>query len=343
MIDAGHRVTLMSMSRISTDRLFLKTEPVFIQRGGNIADLIRDEYDLLIATSWETVSLVRCLADRMPRAVPVYYVQDIEADFYVDESSDKVSAALETYSIIPHRVVKTRYLETRLRELGWDAHRIPPGLDLDLFYPRGIGQGEGSALTVLGMARPEAPSDIRGFGTLKKVFEILSRERSEVRLHVFGSDDLPLGFQCHRNLGCVTQDQLPEIYSSAHVFVETSLRHGFGRTGVEAMACGAACVLSDSGGISQYAEDGTNCLIVPTGEPETTARAIQRLLDDAILRRAVVKNGLDTVQRFSVRRATDDLISLLRQLKTRHGEDAATGNAPRQRQPGGYAHRGIHR
>ena len=96
MIDAGHRVTLMSMSRISTDRLFLKTEPVFIQRGGNIADLIRDEYDLLIATSWETVSLVRCLADRMPRAVPVYYVQDIEADFYVDESSDKVSAALET-------------------------------------------------------------------------------------------------------------------------------------------------------------------------------------------------------------------------------------------------------
>ena len=340
MIDRGHRVTLASLSRISRDRLFPKTEPVYLQRGEKITNLVADDYDVLIATSWETVDLVRCLADSMPRAVPVYYVQDIEADFFVDESSDKVNAALETYSKLPYRVVKTQYLEKRLRELGWGAYRIPPGLDLDLFYPRSVDRGQDWALTVLGMARPEAPSDIRGFGTLKKVFEILSRENNEVQLHVFGSDDLPPDFQCHRNLGRVAQDHLPEIYSSAHVFVETSLHHGFGRTGVEAMACGTACVLSDSGGISEYAKDRTNCLIVPKGDPETTARAIQRLLDDELLRRNIVQNGLDTVQRISVRQATDDFLLLLRQLKTRHGNGAATSNALRGQAPGGQAHRG---
>jgi glycosyltransferase involved in cell wall biosynthesis len=193
------------------------------------------------------------------------------------------------------------------------------------------------------MARPEAPSDIRGFGTLKKVFEILSQERNEVRLHVFGSDDLPSDFQCHRNLGRVAQDELPEIYSSTHVFVETSLRHGFGRTGVEAMACGTACVLSDSGGISEYAEDESNCLIVPTGEPETTARAILRLLDDEMLRRAVIRNGLDTVQRISVRRATDDLILLFRRLRTGHGEITVASNALRGQTPSNQENRGVRR
>ena len=333
MIDSGHRVALISMSEVSKDYLFLKTEPVILRSGQEIADLVNDEYDVLIATSWETVESTRRLAESMPCAVPVYYVQDIEADFYVNEASDRASAALDTYSVLPNRIVKTHYLQTRLRELGWDAHRISPGMDLDLFYPRSIDRGSSSAPTVLGMARPGAPNDIRGFETLKQVFEILSRKRSEVRLHAFGSNELPSDFRCHSDLGRLAREQLPEIYSFADVYVETSLRHGFGRTGVEAMACGTACVLSDSGGISEYAEDGANSLIVPTGDPEATARTILRLLDDESLRRDLARRGLKTVQRFSVRRATDDLVMLLRQLKTDHAQ--AADSDPQRKQASG--------
>lgn len=330
LIDAGHRVTVLSMSRIDGDVLFLKTEPVFLPAAAEVADLVPAGQDVLLATSWETVPYIRDAALRMPDALAIYYVQDIEADFFGVDDSAKHELALRTYGMLPHRVVKTRYLQARLDEMGWNAHLIRPGMNLDLFYPREVARGPEQ--TVLAMARPGAPGDIRGFEVLRETYRILRTERPEVRLVAFGSSDLPDDFPRDVDLGRLGRDRLPATYSLADVFVESSRVHGFGRCGVEAMACGTACVLSSSGGITEYARDGANALIVPVGDAAATATAVQRLLDDDVLRASLARAGLETVQGYASTAATEDLLNVIRQLRgertaTDPGSEVAVGRA----------------
>lgn len=313
LIEAGHRVTLFSMSQITVDVLLVKTEPVFLPRDARLSDLVSPDYDVLLATSWETVPYIRQAADAMPGALPLYYVQDIEADFFADDAAIH-DRALATYGDLPHRVVKTRYLQNRLAELGWSSHQIPPGMDLDLFYPRrAVSRSE--AATVLAMARPGAPGDIRGFEILREVYAGLSAARPNVRLAAFGSDELPADFPCDVDLGRLGRDALPEAYSMADVFVETSRVHGFGRCGVEAMACGTACVLSASGGVEEYGRDGENCLMVPPGDAVATTAAVLRLLEDEGLRSRLTRAGQQSVQGFASAHSTSCLLDLVDRLR----------------------------
>ena len=322
LIDSGHCVTLLSMSRITRDVLFARTEPVFLPREASIADLLPADFDVLVATSWETVPYVRDAAARMPGALPLYYVQDIEADFF--PGGDVRERALATYGMLPHRVVKTRYLQGRLSDLGRSSHLIPPGMNLDLFYPRPVGRAGGPA--VLGMARPGAPSDIRGFEVLREVYAILAASRPDVKLTVFGTSDLPKDFPCDVDLGRLGPDQLPEAYSAADVFVETSRVHGFGRCGVEAMACRTACVLSGSGGISEYARDGENALVVPAGDARAAAAAVLRLLDDGDLRSRLAGAAVESVQRFASPLSTRSLVGLIGRLRAERQAGVQVGD-----------------
>jgi glycosyltransferase involved in cell wall biosynthesis len=313
MIEAGHKVTLFSMSRVKRDFTFLRTEPIFLPRGADVLDLVPGPHQVLLATSWETVPYISRAVARLPQATPVYYVQDIEGDFYEDRPEIR-EQALATYGMLPNLIVKTSHLQRRLASLGWKAHLIPPGMDLDLFYPR--ERPPSPTPTVLGMARPGAPGDIRGFEILREAFRIIHELRPDARLVVFGGDELPVDFPCDENLGRLSQNQLPEVYSRADVFVETSRMHGFGRTGVEAMACGAACVLSDSGGVSEYARDQFNALIVPRGDAVATAAAVIKLLSGDELRATLVRNGADAVRRYSDQVATESMLELIRRFRS---------------------------
>jgi glycosyltransferase involved in cell wall biosynthesis len=70
---------------------------------------------------------------------------------------------------------------------------------------------------------------------------------------------------------------IADFYSFVDVFVFPSYVEGFGLPPLEAMACGAAIVLTDSGGVREYARDGHNCLLVPAGDVTALADAIARV------------------------------------------------------------------
>jgi glycosyltransferase involved in cell wall biosynthesis len=308
MVDKGHAVRIISLSRVARDFVHARSEPMYVENWTLIPEAAGKGWDIVLATSWETVEPAIAVRRENPSSAIFYYVQDIEADFY-DEPAIRTKA-LATYSRIPHLIVKTSHLRERLAELGFSSIQIPPGMDLDLFYPRTPPARGLSPPRVLAMARPDTPGDHRGFSILIEVFKALHQRRPTVELAVFGLDSLPdLPFPAVI-LGRVGPEQLPQIYSSASVFVDTSRVHGFGRTGVEAMACGTPVVLSNSGGISEYAVEGENALIVPVGDVGATVNAIESVLDDQDLAVRLAAQALRGVQHFSDRMAADRLVDI---------------------------------
>lgn len=93
--------------------------------------------------------------------------------------------------------------------------------------------------------------------------------------------------------------------SSIDVFVFPSLVEGFGLPPLEAMACGAVVILTDSGGVREYARHETNCLLVAPGDVAAIARAIERVTTApgaAELRARLTREGRATALQFPVER-----------------------------------------
>lgn len=93
--------------------------------------------------------------------------------------------------------------------------------------------------------------------------------------------------------------ELALLYNSTRIFVVPSLYEGWGLPGSEAMACGAALVSTDNGGIHAYAEHDRTALITPINRPDALAAAISSLIDDDGLRLRLAQAGYEHIQRFT--------------------------------------------
>ena len=71
-----------------------------------------------------------------------------------------------------------------------------------------------------------------------------------------------------------------QLLTHATVFAIPSIYEPLGIVNLEAMACGTAVVGSRTGGIPEVVADGETGLLVPAGEPEPLAAALNTLLSD---------------------------------------------------------------
>jgi glycosyltransferase involved in cell wall biosynthesis len=102
-----------------------------------------------------------------------------------------------------------------------------------------------------------------------------------------------------------TRGELAQLYATCDLFVSASWREGFGLPPLEAMACGAPVVLTDSGGVREYASHGENCLMVPPRDPQALAAAMVRVLTDAALAGQLRREGPRTAAQFTWKSAVD--------------------------------------
>jgi alpha-maltose-1-phosphate synthase len=84
-----------------------------------------------------------------------------------------------------------------------------------------------------------------------------------------------------------------QLLSHATVFACPSLYEPLGIVNLEAMACGTAVVGSAVGGIPEVVSDGETGLLVPPGDAESLAVALNALVGDAYLAAAMGRAGRD--------------------------------------------------
>jgi glycosyltransferase involved in cell wall biosynthesis len=108
-------------------------------------------------------------------------------------------------------------------------------------------------------------------------------------------------------------DDLAQLYCALDVFVSASHTESFGLAIVEAMASRTAVVATETAGARETVRDGETGLLVPIGNPDEMAVAIQSLLSDGPTRlRMAAAAQSDAAERFSLERMVDETEKIYR-------------------------------
>ncbi len=111
-------------------------------------------------------------------------------------------------------------------------------------------------------------------------------------------------------LGYVAEDDLPALYSAARLFALPSLYEGFGLPVLEAMACGAPVVCSNTTALPEVAGDAA--LLVDPTDVDALAAALRRLLADDGLRCDLAARGLARARQFTWEQTARNMVRVYR-------------------------------
>ena len=273
---------------------------------------------VVVATEYPSVDLLARLSRERPHVVCAYYVQDYEPLFAAPKSS-RADRALLSYRALPELLLfaKTHWLCNLLAAAhGVQVHKVAPSLDRELFHPGGRSQQMG-VVRVSAMIRPRTPRR-RPAATLQAL-ELIARQLGErVRIVTFGCDERAFAelspaqsaIPGLRHLGLLSRMQVSSLMRRCDVFVDASAYQAFGRTGLEAMACGAVPLLPELGGAHEYAKDGENAVILADGSPEEIAASVLALASSPAQLAQLSDRGVRVAQRFSVARAARSQLAL---------------------------------
>ncbi len=115
-----------------------------------------------------------------------------------------------------------------------------------------------------------------------------------------------------RFLGRVSELELITLYSLADVFAFPSFFEGFGIPPLEAMACGAPVITSNTSSLPEVAGDAA--ILVDPHDTHAIAHAIMRLLEDEQLQEELRQKGYLQAQRYTWSRAAAKMLSIYQKL-----------------------------
>jgi glycosyltransferase involved in cell wall biosynthesis len=130
--------------------------------------------------------------------------------------------------------------------------------------------------------------------------------------HVFAEvRDLQLG-DAVAFVGKVSDDELRWLYSACRLYANPSLYEGFGLPLLEALACGAACLASDTSSLPEIGGEAARYL--PPEDVEAWAGAIEALWGDDDARAELGRRGVARAQQFSWERAARETLAIYRRV-----------------------------
>ena len=325
MFRLGHDVRILTRKRYHDN--YSRFFPELVQRGEIFTFYEKDsdfeslasQADVLIATTWDSPQMMASIVKARPRMLPAYYVQDYEPWFFSEGSAER-QVAFDSYALIPGTLcmAKTQWLcQTLDRLQGVRAVKVSPGLDRKVFFPPADDAAQQPPpLDIVAMIRPDSPR--RGAERTMRVLKTIQNKFTQVvRIHLFGcrnEDILPLEHDfAYHNHGVLKREDVAALYRESSLFVDFSDYQAFGRTGLEAMACGCVPILPSEGGVHEYAEHRKNAWIVDTGDEEQLVEALSTLVISDDLRQDLRRAGLKTAARFSVDRAVLSELGAIRQ------------------------------
>jgi GT2 family glycosyltransferase/glycosyltransferase involved in cell wall biosynthesis len=189
-----------------------------------------------------------------------------------------------------------------------DARGERPATDARGERPATDARGE-RPLRVLAMIRPRTPRR-QPAGTVAVLERLLSELPERVEVRTFGCRHAELARLTRSralltgHLGVLSRAAVAAQLRQTDVFLDMSTYQAFGRSALEAMACGATAVVPQLGGAWEFVEHDLNALAVDTLDSAAVFEAVALLADDRERLERMGAASLDTASRFSVVRAS---------------------------------------
>jgi len=185
---------------------------------------------------------------------------------------------------------------------------IPPGVDSNLFRPTANKVREkhnlhdNRLLLFVGRFVP-----LKNLPFLLTAFAKIAKEDSQVRLMMVGEGPLDGKIKrLSRKLkvserviftGKIANEELPQYYSAADIFVMPSGYDNFPNSILEAMSCELPIVATNVGGIPQQVKHGENGFLVESGNVKNFKEAIITLMDNGSLAIEMGKRNRELVKK----------------------------------------------
>jgi len=317
--DAGHEVSIVYASGRENIFLFfaMRFIVIFMKDVFPLHNSIRKLYvfklnnntipdaDVTIATACTTaVALNSCFESKGKR---IYLMQHYETWSMPQDTLN------ETWRYKNMRkIVISKYLKDIGENFGvFDTIYIPNPIDCNLFR---LTKNIDSRKYNVAMMYSEL--EIKGSEYGLQAIEILKRKYPDFKVVFFGvksrNEKIPKWIDYIKN---PSQEFLVnDIYNNSSIYLCSSISEGWGLPPMEAMACGAAVVTTNNGGISDFCLDGENALICEVKKPEQMAECIERIYLNAELHTSLVKRGLEKVKKFSLENSFELLETLCVQV-----------------------------
>ena len=280
----GYDVQLLTFSK-ETDILWFTNE-VPVRSVLSIRKSELSKIDVMIATHWSTAFWVDL--SNAPRRM--YFVQSDERRFN-PENKAAINSITTTYQMDIEFITEAKWIQAWLKdEFNKDVYYVPNGLDETIFFSDETPQKDTKKSRVL----LEGPIDF-WFKGMENAYQAV--KDLDCDIWIISSHGKPKSdWRYDKFFENVPMSSMREIYSSCDIFLKMSYMEGFFGPPMEAMACGCAVVVGKVTGYDEYIVDTYNALVVEQGDVAGARAAVQRLINDASMRKSLIDNGHETVK-----------------------------------------------
>ena len=304
--------------------------------------------DVISATHFKSVALLGELHRLRQDFLPAYYVQDYEP-FFTAPDSDDLREARASYTAIPGLLLfaKTHWLCNIVgARHDVTVHRVQPSIDERLFVPAGDldrDAPDGERLRVIAMIRPRTPRR-QPAGTIAVLERLLAERPGEIEVSSFGCRYAELARLTRSrpiidgHLGVLSRAAVAQQLRHCDVFLDMSTYQAFGRSALEAMACGCTAVVPEIGGASEFVQNGVNALAVDTLDADAVFQAVVSLAQSRERLMQLRAAARETAARYSIVRASLSEYLLFERLHgQRFGSTHRSAQSPRDEPLGARA------
>lgn len=225
-------------------------------------------------------------------------------------------------------ITPSNYTKIRIQDTFWISPEkikvVPPGVDLDLFRASPI-QNQGKTRNIYKIDSPYClvVGSLEPRKNLNRLFQAWKFSRvakNGYHLIVVGAggrmfrkpdfDPLPENVLL---AGMIGDQELVSLYAGARAFILPSLYEGFGLTVLEAMACGAPVIASNTGAIPETA--GEAAIYFNPSEVEDIALTIDQVVENSELQQVLRMKGFEKVKEYTWDRTTDQIWNLIQSVR----------------------------
>jgi len=290
--DKGYNVHLVSLTG-SQPRWF----PLKVRKE-NFCSLLFKKPDILVATFWPTVYLSLFLRAKNK----FHLVQGWEEEFY----QNKIVKKIVNFSMkidIP-KIVISDYLKNKIKKIARTNSKIfkVNGCAIDSIFKSNKQKSIGKSISILSVF--SSFKYCKGFDVYLKVIDKL--ENKNYRFILVTSKKKKLNSQI-KTVFNPSRKELASLYKGADIFLSTARSEGFCLPALEAMASGCPVILTNSGGITEYARNGYNAIILNKIDKIWKNNLVDKIIKNKNLRQKLIKNGLKTANKYSWEKIINEL------------------------------------